>query len=184
VVRQRFAKPLYAGSNPVLTSDDPASSRTLLSAWAPLLLALAVTVAGVLAGCKPSYTVGDHVMVDWEGSIYPAYVMEAQGATKFKVHYDGYDTVWDEVVPRDRIRGLVQGQVVAPEPPAKVRAKAMKAAQTNQYKFNDHVRVEWHGQIYPATITGIVGQEKYRVTYDGYGREWDEIVGLSRIQPK
>ena len=137
-----------------------------------------------LAACKPSYAVGDHVMVDWEGNTYPAYVMEAPASTKFKVHYDGYDTVWDEVVPRDRIRGLVQGPVVAPEPPAKVRAKAMKAAQTNQYKLNDHVRVEWHGQIYPATITGIVGQEKYRVTYEGYGREWDEIVGLSRIQPK
>lgn len=145
---------------------------------------LPILVALGLSACKRSYAVGDHVMVDWEGNTYPAYVIEAPGPAKFKVHYDGYDTVWDEIIPRDRIRGLVEGQVVAPEPPAKVRAKAMKAAQTNQYKLNDHVRVEWHGQIYPATITGIVGQEKYRVTYDGYGHEWDEIVGLSRIQPK
>ncbi len=137
-----------------------------------------------LAGCKRSYAVGDHVMVDWEGNTYPAYVIEAPGPAQFKVHYDGYDTVWDEVIAKDRIRGLVEGPVTPPEPPAKVRAKAMKAAQTNQYKLNDHVRVEWHGQIYPAMITGIVGQEKYRVTYDGYGHEWDEIVGLSRIQPK
>jgi hypothetical protein len=123
-------------------------------------------------------------MVEWEGNTYPAMVMDAPSPTKFKVHYDGYDTVWDEVVPRDRIRGMVEGPVVAPEPPAKVRAKAMNAAQKNLYKMYDHVRVEWHGQVYPATITGIVGQEKYRVRYDGYGPEWDEIVGLSRIQPK
>jgi hypothetical protein len=147
---------------------------------------LASLVSGSLAltACKPSYSVGDHVLVEWEGTTYPAMVMDAPGPTKFKVHYDGYDTIWDEVISRDRIRGLVLGTVVAPEPPAKVRAKAMKAAQTNVYKMGDHVRVEWHGQIYPATISGIVGQEKYRVSYDGYGHEWDEIVGLSRIQPK
>lgn len=137
-----------------------------------------------LSACKRSYAVGDHVLVDWEGNTYPAYIMEAPGPTKFKVHYDGYDTIWDETVPRDRIRGLVEGPVAAVEPPAKVRAKAIKASLTNQYKQGEHVRVEWHGQIYPATITGIVGQEKYRVSYDGYGREWDEIVGLSRIQPR
>ncbi len=141
-------------------------------------------VALVCAGCKRSYAVGDHVMVEWEGSVYPAYVVDAAGPAKLKVHYDGYDTVWDEVIPKERIRGLVEGPVVAPEPPAKVRATAMKAAQKNQYKLSDHVRVEWHGQVYPATISGIVGPEKYRVTYDGYGHEWDEIVGLSRIQSR
>jgi hypothetical protein len=149
-----------------------------LRALAPTFLAGALA----LAGCKRSYGVGDHVLVDWEGNVYPAHILEAPSPAKFKVHYDGYDAVWDEVIARDRIRGLVEGPVATPEPPAKVRAKAIQAARTNVYKINDRVRVEWHGQIYPATITGIVGQEKYRVTYDGYGREWDEIVGLSRIQ--
>jgi hypothetical protein len=137
-----------------------------------------------LTACKRSPAVGDRVMVEWESNTYPAMVMDALSPTRFKIHYEGYDTVWDEVVPRDRIRGPVEGPVAAPEAPAKVRAKAMKAAQTNVYKMGDHMRVEWHGQIYPATVSGIVGQEKYRVSYDGYGHEWDEIVGLSRIQPK
>ncbi len=157
------------------------SSRYLFPVfrWAPLVLgSLALTA------CKRAPTIGDHVLVDWENNDYPAMVIEAPSPTKFKVHYDGYDTVWDEVVSKEKIRGLVEGPVVVHEPPAKVRAKAMKAAQTNVYKLNDHVRVEWHGQIYPARVTGIVGQEKYRVSYDGYGHEWDEIVGLARIQPK
>jgi hypothetical protein len=148
-----------------------------------LLVSGGLALAG-LSACKPSYAVGDHVLVDWEGNTYPAHIMDAPGPTKFKVHYDGYDTVWDEVIPRDRIRGMVEGPVAAVEPPAKVRAKAIKASLTNQYKQGEHVRVEWHGQMYPATITGIVGQEKYRVSYDGYGREWDEIVGSSRIQAR
>lgn len=147
---------------------------------APLLLAASLAPLG----CKRSYGVGDHVLVQWEGNDYPAMIKEVPAPAKFKVHYDGYADIWDEVVPKDRIKGLVEGPVPAPEPPAKVRAKAMQAAQNNRYKLNDRVRVEWHGQIYPGTITGIVGHEQYRVRYDGYGPEWDEIVGLARIQPR
>ena len=35
-----------------------------------------------------------------------------------------------------------------------------------------------------VSINAIVGQERYRVHYDGYGPEWDETVELSRIQPR
>jgi hypothetical protein len=146
--------------------------------------AMLLVASLMLAGCKPSYSVGDHVYVEWEGANYPAHIKEMKNAGKFRVHYDGYADQWDEDVPTGRIKKLVEGAPVHPEPPAKVRAKAMQAAQSNRYKLNDRVRVEWHGQIYPATITGIVGPEQYRVRYDGYGPEWDEVVGLSRIQPK
>ena len=146
---------------------------------------LILLVGGLaLAACKPVPRVGDHVLVDWENNTYPAMVIEAPSPTKFKVHYDGYDAAWDETVGKDRIKGFVEGVVEAPEPPAKVRAKAFQAAQTNRYKMNDRVRVEWHGQFYPATIKGIVGPEQYRVNYEGYGAEWDESVPLSRIQPR
>lgn len=145
------------------------------------------------SGCKKHFAVGDHVMVEWECAAgvtsktdctYPAVILEAPTPSKYKVHYDGYDAVWDEVVIKDRIRGFVEGNVIAPEAPAKVRDKAIQAAKTNVYKLNDRVRVEWHGQMYQATVIGIVGQERYKIHYDGYGSEWDETVGLSRIQPK
>jgi hypothetical protein len=145
-------------------------------------------------GCKRHFTVGDHVFVEWEcadagASVskadcsYPAVILEAPSLSKYKVHYDGYDPVWDELVSRDRIRGYVEGQVNAPEPPAKVRDKVLQAAKTNHYKLNDHVRVEWHGQLYPALVRGIVGPERYLIAYDGYGPEWNETVGSARIQP-
>lgn len=147
-------------------------------------LALALGAAALLSGCKRHYSVGDHVYVEWDGNDYPAVIIAATSPTKYKVHYDGYESVWDEVVPRERIKNLIEGTPRHPEPPAKVRAKALQAAQSNTYKINDRVRVEWHGQLYMATITGIVGQERYRIRYDGYGSEWDETVGLARIQPK
>jgi hypothetical protein len=159
----------------------PAASPTMMTVRSALLL-LALLVS--LTGCPRKFAVGDHVFVEWEGQNYPAMIKEAPSSSKFKVHYDGYDDVWDQEVTRDKIKGLVEGVVVQPEPPAKVRAKAIQAAQTNVYKIGDRLRVEWHGQIYPATISGIVGQERYRIRYDGYGPEWDETVGLSRIQPK
>lgn len=150
-----------------------------------LVIVLGLAVLCVCApACKRPYGVGDHVLVEWEGKVYPAMILEQSGPTKFKVHYDGYDSVWDEIVPKDRIRGFVEGHVPHPEPPPKVRAKALSAAQTNVYKVGDKVRVEWHGHMYSATITSIVGPERYRIRYDGYGSEWDETVGLSRIQPK
>jgi hypothetical protein len=148
-----------------------------------IVLAIALVVSAT-TGCKRNYGVGDHVLVEWEGNTYPAMIVAATGPTKYKVHYQGYDDIWDEVVPRSRIKGFVEGDVVQPEPPAKVRAKALQAAQTNVHKLGDRVRVEWHGQMYPAVITGIVGQERYRVHYEGYGPEWDETVGLSRIQTR
>ena len=150
----------------------------MLPRTAPVLLALWLA----LAGCKRPYNVGDGVLVEWEGKVYPAKIVAQVGPTKFKVHYDGYDAMWDEVVPKDRIRGHAEGPVINPEPPPKVRAKALSAAQSNVYKVGDRIRVEWHGHVYSATITSIVGAERYRIHYEGYGPEWDETVGLSRIQ--
>jgi len=147
------------------------------------VFSLVLLVALSSSGCKRRYDVGDQVLVEWEKNVYPAKIIETQG-TKFKVHYDGYDPIWDEVVPRERVKGPVEGTVVHPEPPQKVRAKALAAAQTNIYKIGDRVRVEWHGTMYPAVIVGIVGQERYRIHFEGYGDEWDDTVGLARIQPR
>lgn len=115
---------------------------------------------------------------------YPAVILETNGPTKIKVHYEGYDPIWDEVVTRERIKGFNEGNAPHPEPPPKVRAKALQAAQTNVHKIGDRVRVEWHGSMYPAVIVGIVGQERYRIHFEGYGDEWDDTVGLNRIQQR
>jgi len=90
--------------------------------------------------------------------------------------------MWDETIPRSRIRGRVEGPVPIPEPPDKVRRTAVEAAKTNQYKIGDRVKVEWHGHNYPAIVVGVVGRERYRVHFDGYGNEWDINIGRDRIK--
>ena len=90
----------------------------------------------------------------------------------------------DEVIPRNRVKGFVEGPVPIPEPPEKVRRTAVEAAKTNQHKIGDRVMVQWHNHWYPAAIVGVVGPERYRIHYEGYGNEWDENVGPERIKAK
>ena len=142
-----------------------------------------LTALALLVACGRSYDVGDHVLVDWEGRDYPAMIVEVPGPGKLKVHYDGLDEIWDEVIPRNRLKGRVTGPVAMPEPPEKVRRTAIEAAKTNTYKAGDRVRVDWHGHIYSATIIGVLGPERYRVHYEGYGNEFDENIGRDRVQP-
>jgi hypothetical protein len=146
------------------------------------LLGLVLAFGGPLGACSRSYQVGDEVMVEWEGKEYPAVILSQESAAKFKVHFEGYEDSWDEVVPKSRVKGPKTGDEPRVEPPTKVRAKALEAAKTNTYKVGDHVRVEWHGKYYPATVVEIMGKEQYRVHYEGYGPEWDENVGLARVQ--
>lgn len=153
--------------------------------WRALRAAsLAVGLCLALAACKRAYDVGDRVLVEWEGKIYPAVITEVPVPGKVKVHYDGYDAMWDEVVARNRVRGFVEGPVTIPEPPEKVRRTAVEAAKTNQHKIGDRVTVEWHNHYYPAVVVGVVGPERYRIHYEGYGNEWDENVGAERIKVK
>lgn len=146
----------------------------------PLLLVLLLA----LAGCGENYRVGDEIMVEWEGKEYQAVILAVDGPTKFKVHYDGYDEAWDETIPKSRIRGGRTGDEPRPEPPAKVRNKALEAAQTNTYRIGDQIRVEWRGRYYPAQILDIVGKERYRVHYEGYPTEFDENVDKNRVEAR
>ncbi len=149
-----------------------------------LLNLVLVALLAVLPACSRHYDVGDHVLVEWEGDVYPAMITEVPGPGKVKVHYDGYDELWDEVVPRSRLKGRVEGTVPIPDPPEKVRRTAVEAAKTNKFKIGDKVKAEWHGHQYNAVVVGIVGPERYRIHYEGYGNEWDENVGRDRLQGK
>lgn len=49
------------------------------------------------------YKVGDKVRVSWRGSVYRATVLAVKSPTEFEIHYEGYESAWDEVVPAARI---------------------------------------------------------------------------------
>jgi hypothetical protein len=143
----------------------------------------------VLFGCKDPYLVGDHVLVEWEGDDYPAVIVSVEGPARFRVHYDGYDRIWDENVNITRVKGRVKGPVPAPPPPPKVLKRGGAPASSasgasgapSRFREGTRVRVEWNGKVYAASILAVVGGERYRVHYEGFSSEWDETIEGSRI---
>ncbi len=167
--------------------DDRSSRRASLIA-----LTLAFSPLLLLGGaCKEHYVVGDHVWVEWEGNDYPAVIMEVEGPAQYRVHYDGYDSIWDESVNITKIKGRVTLPVVPPPPPSKVlrrggapisSSSAGDGGALSRYNQGQRVRVRWHGKVYPATIIEVLGEERYRIHYEGFGPEWDETIKGSRIK--
>jgi hypothetical protein len=167
---------------------------------------LAVLGFALLLACSEPYRVGELVLVEWEeGRVYPAYIVEISGKSRFRVHFDGYDSRWDEDVGIDRIKGRVEGPVAPQPPPAKVArvsqiAKAAAgetaplaspsasaggdSALANPYKPGDRVRLTWRGSIYSATVLEVVGKDKLLVHYEGHENVWDEVVHVERIASK
>lgn len=153
--------------------------------------ALILGSALLLTACKKPYRVGEHVLVEWEeGKFYPAYVVEVKGS-RYRVHFEGYDSRWDEDVGLDRIKGRVTGSITPPPPPEKVLggsappagAASEKAlgAVINPFKAGDRVRVTWRGSIYPATVIEVAGKDRVKVHYDGHESAWDEVVSVERV---
>jgi hypothetical protein len=60
---------------------------------------------------------------------------------------------------------------------------ARPSAEPRGRKKGDRIRVEWHGQQYPAVVLGVAPGGLTRIHYEGYGDEWDEEVGEDRISP-
>jgi hypothetical protein len=147
----------------------------------------------LLPACKKPLRVGEHVMVEWEKDqpAYPAYIIERVGTTKYRVHFDGYDSRWDEDVSFDRILSRVEGPVATPPPPPKVALAAGVASPkasgsagevaVSPYREGDRVRVTWRGSVYSATVTKVVAKDRFEVHYEGHEVAWDEVVGIDRI---
>lgn len=152
-------------------------------------LLLSAFLGGLAAtGCKKPYRVGDHVLVEWEtGKAYPAYVLEVNGRGRYRVHFDGYDSRWDEEVGIDRIVGRVDGPVAPMPPPEKVRraagppAGSAKPTGAHGYQAGDRIRVTWRGSVYAAIVIGVEGKDRLLVHYEGHENAWDEVVSLDRV---
>ncbi len=153
--------------------------------WRSLVLALSLA----LVACKQPYRVGEHVLVEWEeGKFYPAHVLEVHGPARYRVHFDGYDSHWDEDVGLDRIRGRIQGPMTPPPPPEKVTraagaptGSAASGIGINPFQEGDRVRVTWRGSVYAAIVLEVKARDRVLVHYEGHENAWDEVVALDRI---
>ena len=154
--------------------------------------ALVIAALLLLSGCRDHYRIGEYVWVEWEGRDYPAYIIDQKGKAKFRVHFDGYDSRWDEDVTPERIKGKVQGPAPPPPPPPEKVARALgllpkpagSAGAASSYAAGDRVRVRWRGSNYAAIIVAVVAPGTLTVHYEGYGSEWDETIPEDRIVGK
>jgi hypothetical protein len=143
-----------------------------------------------LSGCSRPYQVGDYVLVEWgeDKLLYPAYIIEKRVNARFRVHYEGYPSRWDEIVPLPRIRGLVEGKVTPPPPPKRVRLalglepeKKGTNVPVSQFKVGDRIKVKWRESVYRANVIEVVSASELRVHYEGHESAWDEVVPATRI---
>ena len=148
---------------------------------------LQIAVIMACVGCQDQYRVGERVLVEWDGKIYPAFIIQKRGRARFRVHYDGYDARWDEDVTLDRIKGRASEDTQSPPPPDRVaRASGVPSRPSAQavvspYKAGDRVRVRWRGSVYKARVIAVVAADRFLVHYDGHESAWDEIVPIERI---
>lgn len=149
----------------------------------------------LLVACNRPYRIGEYVWVEWEeGAYFPAYIVQKKSPTRYRVHFEGYESRWDEDVTLDRIRGRIDGPVTPPPPPKKVQLSRGQAANgpdgkpapqpLSAFSEGDRVRVRWRGSIYSATVIAVVASDRVLVHYEGLESAWDEVVTLDRIVSK
>ncbi|MDB4998208.1 MAG: hypothetical protein JWM74_5640 [Myxococcaceae bacterium] len=88
-----------AGVDLSAMSDPAAETATATETAAPVVTASAVPVA-------VAFKVGAHGQVLWKGTWYAASIIGIAGTDKYKIHYDGYESSWDEVVGPSRMKGF------------------------------------------------------------------------------
>jgi len=132
-----------------------------------LLVGFACAASTLCAWADPVCSVGDKAKVEWKGSWYPAAVIKVnETQTRCYIHYDGYESSWDEWVGADRIQ--VAGHAASP-------------VASSAFSVGDAVEVNWKGSWYKASVLAVK-DGKTKIHYDGYGSNWDEWVGASRIR--
>ena len=104
--------------------------------------------------------VGALVFAKWGKRWWPAQVVSVSD-DGYRVHYDGWESSWDEYVTVERLR----------------RAPAKLAVQEG-----DAVQAEYRGKWYAARVLAVRSDGRVRITYDGWDSSWDEDVVPARLR--
>ena len=66
-----------------------------------------------------TYTAGQTLEIAWRGKWYRGHIVRVVGEDQWEIHYDAFDTRWDEVVGPDRLRTIgADGLATSDEAPS------------------------------------------------------------------
>jgi hypothetical protein len=149
------------------------------------IVLLAVGLA--FSACADTYRIGDQVLVDYDGSRCPGYVIDQKSRTRFRIHFDFEGYEWQEDVSFEKVLGRVKAPTAPCPLPKRVRlALGLQSAtaaqpQVSPYRVGDRIRVRWRQSIYPATVLQVAGGDRLVVHYEGHENVWDETITADRI---
>jgi hypothetical protein len=131
----------------------------------------------LLDNSSSKYAVGSKVEILWSGSWYKGEVLEVNNG-KYKIHYDGYGSNWDEWVTTERLRAQGNSTTSTSTSPENT------SSGDSKYKIGQKVEalnVDW----YKATVIGF-GSGNYqgyvKVHYDDFSSASDQYIKESNIR--
>ncbi|MCB9224472.1 MAG: agenet domain-containing protein [Crocinitomicaceae bacterium] len=135
------------------------------------LLFLILVLASSIGAAQSSFKLNDKVEVLYQGKWYPAQVIEINDG-KYKVHYDGYESSWDEFVGNDRIRAVEKEETVY-------------NGQNYAYAIDDAIEGNWQGK--GTWYKGKIAEKKegkYRIQYKDGASEWttEEFIRKEKVE--
>jgi hypothetical protein len=139
---------------------------------------------------KAAYTKGQAVDIHSGSTWYPGSVIGLDGS-KYRAHYDGYSSSWDEWVRADRLRPRTivdaGADTSAKDAGSDARAYPVPAVDGGDpkatYENGEAVEVLYGSTWWAGSIKQKDGS-RYRIGYDGYSDSWDEWVTPKRLRKR
>jgi hypothetical protein len=142
---------------------------------------------------------GDAVYIEWYGSWYPGEVLALARDGTVKVHYSGWESMFDEQVPRSRLRtgnpgesgeqfggmAAVGGAMPMPPPPSDPLASLLTTQPVlanTAVRKGDRLLVEWFGYWWPGEVVQTLDNGQVKIHYSGWDSNWDEVVARDRLR--
>jgi hypothetical protein len=155
----------------VVVSTPPAPVEVVSASPVPAPVEVASPPPAVLAS---RFDQGAHVEVSFSGTWYDATVVSVVGPDRWEISYDGYSSDWNQIVGPERIR---------PRQPSQPELEAGRAVRSVRELQEGMTVLVLYGETwYPALIRGFAPDRQVRISYVGYGPEWDETVTLERLR--
>jgi hypothetical protein len=105
----------------------------------------------LLDNFNSKYSAGSKVEILWSGSWYKGEVLEVND-NKYKIHYDGYGSAFDEWVTSERLRK--EGSTTSETSSSQTTSSENTSSGNSKYKIGQHVEA-WNVDWYKATVIGF-----------------------------